>query len=83
MDGKAGPLSTIQQFYVAVGSPEVKLVRFRRSHIAWHCLSLPVQLFTYSAQMYEQGMRHAQTTLVDLLLALEANGPFGCAVICR
>ena len=27
MDGKSAQLSPVQQFYVAVGSPEVKLVR--------------------------------------------------------
>ena len=34
MDGKSAQLSPVQQFYVAVGSPEVKLVRQMTSKIS-------------------------------------------------
>ena len=34
MDGKSAQLSPVQQFYVAVGSPEVKLVREMTSEIS-------------------------------------------------
>ena len=73
MEGKTGQLDAVQLLYVAVSSSEVKLVR-------------TVRLFNV-AGVNEPFLGHVvsglQTTLVDLLAALQTSGPFGCAVICR
>ena len=64
--------TAVQQYYVAVGSSEMKMVRV-------YSLNVFIVLF-FKAVL--NSFVTLQTTLVDLLLALQANGPFGMAVLC-
>ena len=70
--GRQSGSTALKHFYVAVSNTDVKLVT---SSATLPCQRIPAT---------RADICHApQATLIDLLIALRASGPFAMAVICR
>jgi hypothetical protein len=67
-----------RHYYVAVAAEDLKLVRSRLLKPVKHNSKLILQAFVTMLIL-----RLSQSTLVDLISALQARGPCAFAIVCR